>query len=41
MQNSVNGLLDTIKMMLLMNSKENDVYNNFSLLFFISALTFI
>lgn len=41
MQNNINGLIDTIKMMLLMNSKENDIYNNFSLLFFISCLTFI
>ena len=41
MQNNINGLIDTIKMMFLMNSKENDIYNNFGLLFFITCLTFI
>ena len=41
MQNNIGGLLDTLKMMLLMNSKENNIYNNFSLIFFIGLLTFI
>lgn len=41
MQNSINNLIDTFKMMFLMNSKDNDIYNNFSLLFFITFLTFI
>jgi hypothetical protein len=41
MKNTLGGLLDTMKMMILMNIKDGDVYSNTIMLFFISLLTFI
>ena len=41
MQNSLGGLLDTMKMMILMNIKDGDMYMNLTILFFLSLLTFI
>ena len=41
MHNNYNNIIDNIKWMLLMNSKENNNYDNIILLFFITFLTFI
>ncbi len=41
MQHNINGLMDSVKMMFLMNARENDIYNNMSMLLFMTFLTFI
>ena len=41
MQNTLGGLLDTMKMMILMNIKDGDMFMNMTILFFLSLLTFI
>jgi hypothetical protein len=41
MKNTLGGLLDTMKMMILMNIKDGDMYSNMIILFFLSFLTFI
>ena len=41
MQNSLNGLIDNLKMMYFMNARENNYYENLFIMFFIFAVTFI
>jgi hypothetical protein len=41
MYNNINHILENIKMMLLINAKDNSNYNNIIILFFITFLTFI
>ena len=41
MQNSVNGLIDNLKMMYFMNMKDGGIFNNVGMLILISFLTFV
>ena len=41
MNTNINSLVDTLKMMLFMNSKENSIYNNCAMIIFMGLLTFV